>query len=35
MTVSTTSSRVAYAGNGSTVTFSVPFYFLALSLIHI
>jgi|GEM_PF-3293936 hypothetical protein len=29
MTVSTTSSRVAYAGNGSTVTFSVPFYFLA------
>lgn len=29
MTVSTTTSRVAYAGNGSTVTFSVPFYFLA------
>lgn len=29
MTVSTTTSRVEYAGNGSTVAFSVPFYFLA------
>lgn len=29
MTVSTTTSRVVYAGNGSTVTFTVPFYFLA------
>lgn len=28
MTVSTTSARVAYSGNGSTVTFTVPFYFL-------
>jgi hypothetical protein len=29
MTVSTTTSRVEYAGNGSTTAFSVPFYFLA------
>lgn len=29
MTVNTTTSRVSYAGNGSTTTFSVPFYFLA------
>ncbi len=29
MTVSSTTSRVEYAGNGSTVAFSVPFYFLA------
>lgn len=29
MTVSTTTSRVEYSGNGSTTVFSVPFYFLA------
>ncbi len=29
MTVSSTTSRVTYAGNGVTVTFTVPFYFLA------
>jgi hypothetical protein len=29
MTVSTTTARVSYAGNGSTVTFNVGFYFLA------
>lgn len=29
MTVSTTTSRVSYAGNGSTTTFNVGFYFLA------
>ena len=29
MTVSTTTSRTSYAGNGSTVTFTVPWYFLA------
>lgn len=29
MTVNSTTSRVSYAGNGVTVTFSVPFYFLA------
>jgi hypothetical protein len=29
MTVATTTSRVEYAGNGSTTAFSVPFYFLA------
>lgn len=29
MTVSTTTSRTSYAGNGSTVAFTVPFYFLA------
>lgn len=29
MTVSTTSPRVSYAGNGSTTVFTVPFYFLA------
>lgn len=29
MTVSSQTSKVSYAGNGSTVTFSVPFYFLA------
>ena len=29
MTVSTTTSRVEYAGNGATTAFSVPFYFLA------
>lgn len=29
MTVTTTSSRISYAGNGSTTAFSVPFYFLA------
>lgn len=29
MTVSTTTSRVEYAGDGSTVAFAVPFYFLA------
>lgn len=29
MTVSTTSSRVEYLGNGSTLAFTVPFYFLA------
>ena len=28
MTVSTTTSRVSYSGNGSTVTFTVPFYFI-------
>lgn len=28
MTVSTTTSRVSYAGNGVTLTFAVPFYFL-------
>jgi len=28
MTVSTTTSKVSYSGNGSTTTFSVPFYFL-------
>lgn len=29
MTVNSTTSRVSYAGNGTTTTFSVPFYFLA------
>jgi hypothetical protein len=29
MTVSTTTSRVAYTGNGATTAFTVPFYFLA------
>lgn len=29
MTVSTTTSRVEYSGNGATTQFSVPFYFLA------
>lgn len=29
MTVASTTSRVSYSGNGSTVTFTVPFYFLA------
>lgn len=29
MTVNSTTSRVSYAGNGSTTAFSVPFYFLA------
>jgi hypothetical protein len=28
MTVSTTTSRVSHSGNGSTVTFTVPFYFI-------
>lgn len=29
MTVTSTTSRVSYTGNGATTTFSVPFYFLA------
>lgn len=29
MTVASTTSRASYAGNGSTTTFTVPFYFLA------
>lgn len=29
MTVSSTTARVAYSGNGTTTVFSVPFYFLA------
>jgi hypothetical protein len=29
MTVSSTTSRITYAGNGSTTAFAVPFYFLA------
>lgn len=31
MTVNTTTSRVAYAGNGSTTVFAIPFYFLSSS----
>lgn len=31
MTVSSTTSKVSYSGNGSTTAFSVPFYFLATS----
>jgi len=29
MTVSTTTARIAYAGNGSTTRFTIPFFFLA------